>query len=149
MERLQTGPEGLTDAEASQRLSRYGARVLWEKKHYSALALFLSQFKSPIILLLIFAAFLSFALQEREEASIILVIIAVSGVLGFWQENSAESAVSRLLEMVRVRATVVRGGEEKDVPHRGGGAGGCGGSEGGGRDPRGPQGRHLQGPIRQ
>lgn len=74
---LETNPEGLTQGEALARRSRIGLNVLSAKKHSGGLFLFLSQFKSPIILILIFAAGLSFFLHDPADALIILSIVLV------------------------------------------------------------------------
>jgi len=66
--------------------------------------LFLSQFKSPITLLLIAAALLSMGLRDLADAVIILIIILISSFLGFWQEKGAENAVEELLKMLQIRS---------------------------------------------
>jgi P-type Mg2+ transporter len=116
LERLGQGKDGLSGEEARIRLERYGKNTLRSGMESSPLLLLLSQFKSPIVLLLIFAACLSFFLRETVEATIILAIIFISGVLGFWQERRAADAVDKLLAVVRVKATTVRDGKEVDVP---------------------------------
>ncbi len=75
--------------------------------------IFLTQFNSPITLLLIFAAILSAALHDATDAIIILIIVAVSGLLGFWQEFGAANAAGRLMRLVAVTSTVRRGGTTK------------------------------------
>jgi len=102
--------------EVQQRLLRYGSNLLKPKKKSDALTLLLAQFKSPIILILIFAAGLSFFLHNPIDALIILVIVLVSGFLGFWQERGAVNAVEKLYAIVQIRATVVRDGDSKEVP---------------------------------
>jgi P-type Mg2+ transporter len=75
----------------------------------------LNQFKSPIILILIFAAVLSIFLQDRLDAIIILTIVFISGLLGFWQEQGASNAVEKLLALVQVKATVLREGQSQEI----------------------------------
>ncbi len=116
LKQLNTTPEGLTGNEARQRLERYGSNLLTPKKRSDAPTVLLSQFKSPIILLLIFAAVLSSFLSDPVNASIILIIIFISGFLGFWQEWSAANVIEKLLSTVRVNATVIRDGSKKEVP---------------------------------
>ncbi len=116
LRQLNTAENGLTEPEAENRLKRYGPNTLREKKESSALTLLLSQFKSPIILLLLFSAILSFYLSQGVQALIIVSILLISGMLGFWQEYTATDAVSRLLEMVQIKATVLRNGSQKEVP---------------------------------
>src|SRR6266699_4248244 len=113
---LQTSQQGLTSDEAQQRLKRYGANSLKPKKQATTLTLLLNQFKSPIILILVFAAGLSFFLQDPQDAIIILVIVLVSGLLSFWQERGASNAVEKLLATVQIRATVLRDGTSTEVP---------------------------------
>ncbi len=115
-ERLQTSREGLTEEEARRRLERFGANILKPRRHAGAFRLLLSQYKSPIILLLLFACLLSFALQDHLDASIILAIILASGLLSFWQEYGANQATAKLLALVRLRATVCRQGPPEEIP---------------------------------
>jgi len=116
LQQLQTTPEGLTSDEAAKRLVQYGSNLVKPKKRSDALALLLAQFKSPIILILIVAAVLSFFLSDPVDAVIILVIILVSSLLGFWQERSACDAVKKLLAIVQTKATVLRDGGQKEIP---------------------------------
>ena len=113
---LDTKQKGLGEGEAQQRLKLHGANLLKARKKSYPILLLLSQFKSPIILLLVFAACLSLYLHQVADASIILVIILISGLLGFWQERSAADAIARLLEIVQIKAAVLRGGTQKEVP---------------------------------
>ncbi len=106
---------GLDEKEAQKRLKQYGANLLKPSKRLHSLSLLFSQFKSPIILLLIFAAILSFYLHEVTGASIILIIISISGLLGFWQERRAADAVAGLLSIIQIKASVLRDGEQKEV----------------------------------
>jgi Mg2+-importing ATPase len=116
LQQLQTTPQGLMSDEVRQRLLRYGSNLLKPKRKSDALTLLLAQFKSPIILILIFAAGLSFFLHNPMDATIILVIVLVSGFLGFWQEQGAAHAIEKLIAIVQVKATVIRDGDSKEVP---------------------------------
>ena len=113
---LQTSTEGLTAQEANLRLQRYGPNLLNQQKKSEGLALFLVQFKSPIIIILLFAVGLSLFLQDVTNSLIIFVIILVSGFLGFWQEHRASSAVKKLLTLVQITTTVIRDGVQKEIP---------------------------------
>jgi P-type Mg2+ transporter len=108
---------GLSRLDAKQRLSEYGANSLKQRRKSSALMLLLDQFKSPIILILIFAAVLSIFLQDAADAIIILAIVLISGLLGFWQERGASNAVEKLLALVQVKATVLRDGRSQEIPN--------------------------------
>ena len=113
---LGTASGGLSGEEARQRLVHYGSNRLKPQKQTSAPALLLAQFRSPLILLLLFATVLSFFLHDPVNALIILTIVLASGLLGFWQEHSATRAVEQLLAMVRVKATALRDGKAAEVP---------------------------------
>ena len=113
---LQTTAQGLTSEEARQRLDRYGPNLVKPKKRYDFITLLWAQFKSPIILILAFAAVLSFFLHDQSTAIIVLVIIIVSGLLGFWQEYGAMNAVKKLVSLVQVKATVLRDGNSVELP---------------------------------
>jgi magnesium-translocating P-type ATPase len=116
LQKLETTKEGLKGDEAIKRLARYGANLLKPPKRSDALTLLLSQFKSPIILILFFATGLSFFLRDPADAIIILSIVLVSGMLGFWQERGASNAVKKLLSIVRIKAAVMRDGKSIDIP---------------------------------
>jgi len=116
LQKLQTTKEGLTSDEATHRLARYGADLLKPQKRSDVLTLLLAQFNSPIILILFFATGLSFLLRDPVDAFIILSIIFISGLLGFWQERSASNAVDNLLSIVRIKAAVLRDGITREIP---------------------------------
>jgi P-type Mg2+ transporter len=116
LQRLDATPRGLASAQASVRLDRLGSNLLQPGKRIGEIALLLGQFKSPLILILVLAAGLSFFLHDPADALIILGIVLASGVLGFWQERGAAHAVDKLLAVVETKATVLRDGAEKEVP---------------------------------
>ncbi len=112
---LGTAEGGLTQNEAQRRLADAAASRLVGGHRVNNLALLLRQFKSPIILILLFAVCLSFFLRDATDALIILSIILVSALLGFWQERGAANAVQKLLAMVQVTVTVLRDGCRMEV----------------------------------
>ena len=116
LQHLETAKEGLSSEEARQRLTRYGSNLLKPQKRSDVFTLLLAQFKSPLILILLFATGLSFFLHDPVNALIILTIVLVSGFLGFWQEHSATNAVKQLLAMVQIKATVLRDGDPHEIP---------------------------------
>ncbi len=108
--------KGLSAGEAEARLKQYGPNTFKAHSSSSSVILFLSQFKSPITLLLIAAALLSMVLSEFTYAVIILIIILISSMLGFWQEKGAANAVDELLKMVQIKCRILRDGKEDDLP---------------------------------
>ena len=75
--------EGLKSTDAETRLAQVGRNVLKAKKQATALGLFLNQFKSPIILILVFAALVSLVLRDWVDATIVLLIVLGSATLSF------------------------------------------------------------------
>jgi Mg2+-importing ATPase len=116
LRQLDTTPQGLASAEVERRLDRVGPNVLQARMRAGELILLLGQFKSPLILILLFAAGLSFFLRDPADALIILGIVLASGVLGFWQERGAAHAVDKLLAVVQTKATALRDGTQKEIP---------------------------------
>ena len=106
---------GLTSNDAKKRIIQYGANRLNPQKRAGAFTLLISQFKSPIILILLFATGLSVFLHDPADALIILLIVLVSGLLGFWQEYSASNAVEKLLAIVQIKAAVIRDGNQLEI----------------------------------
>lgn len=114
-ELLSTAPEGLPEDEAQARLARYGANRLQEEKT-SKLALFLRQFKSLLIYVLIVAAVIALVVSDIKDFFIIVFIIAVNSLIGFWQERKAEASLDALKKLTASRVRVLRGGDEKVIP---------------------------------
>jgi Mg2+-importing ATPase len=113
---LQTASGGLTTNEAKKRLISYGANRLKPQKRSDTFPLLIAQFKSPIILILLFATVLSLFLHNIVDASIILVIVLISGLLGFWQEHDASNAVAKLLAIVQIKTAILRDESQQEIP---------------------------------
>jgi Mg2+-importing ATPase len=116
MARLGSGPAGLTGAEASARRARLGPTPLQRRQRTDALSLLVRQFESPIVLILVFATIVSGVLGDATDAVIILSIIVLSGLLGFWQERGASRSVEALLAVVQVGVEVRRDGATVEIP---------------------------------
>jgi len=116
LKQLSCSANGLTDGEAVKRLNEYGPNTIKTSSNASALLLFLSQFKSPVTLLLIIAALLSAGLGDVPDTVIILTIVLISSFLGFWQEKGAADAVKELLKLVQLHCTVLRAQQKKELP---------------------------------
>jgi len=112
---LGTSRQGLSSEEAGKRLARFGANLLKPKKRTDALTLLVSQFRSPLILILAFAAGLAFLTGDRADAFIIFFIVLAGGILGFWQEKGASDAVRELMSIVRIQATALRDGRPREI----------------------------------
>ena len=110
---LGSGPGGLSSERAAARLSLVGPNSVEDASHLSALRLMLRQFESPLVLILIFGATISLALQQWVDSAIILTIVLGSTLLGFFQEHRASAAVQALKRRLALTCRVMRDGVER------------------------------------
>jgi len=113
---LNSSEKGLSSEEAENRLEKYGKNELKEEEKTSVVKLFLSQFKSFLIIILMAAALVSIFLGELIDAFVILFTVLLAGVLGFIQEYRAEESIKLLKSLTSPEAMVVRDGKEVKVP---------------------------------
>ena len=113
---LASSPDGLSSREAAARLERIGRNRLGPRRQTGTLVLLLRQFDSPIILILVVASLLALFLGDLIDAGIILAIVLLSGLLGFWRERGAAGAVEALRDLVRTEAEVRRDGRVLSIP---------------------------------
>ena len=104
---LETSKEGLSQAAAETNLSLYGLNEIKEKKH-NLFGLFLAQFRSPLVYVLVVAALLSLFLGNIHEGLLILLIILINSSIGFWQEVKALASIKALRKLTESRTQVKR-----------------------------------------
>jgi Ca2+-transporting ATPase len=109
---------GLSEAEVEARLLQYGANELKGKEKAPPVLVFLRQFLSPLIYVLIAAVIISFAVQHYMDALVILGVLLLNAIVSFMQESRAEKAMEALVRMTAPRAKVKRDGELKQIPAR-------------------------------
>lgn len=115
--KLQTDREkGLEQKEAARRLELVGPNQLIQQKRISPVAIFLSQFKDFMVLVLMAATIISGLLGEYADAITIMAIIIINAILGFVQEFRAEKSMEALKKLIAPEATVKREGETVRVP---------------------------------
>jgi Ca2+-transporting ATPase len=112
---LKTSETGLSSEEASNRLLKYGKNELKEEEKISVVKLFLSQFKSFLIIILLAAALVSAILGELIDSFVILFTVILACVLGFVQEYRAEESIKLLKSLTSPEALVLRNGREIKV----------------------------------
>ena len=112
---LKTEKEGLTEREAEIRLEKYGFNEIKQGKKISPIKIFLNQFKSFIIYILLFALAFSIFVGETVEAIVIAAIVVANAIIGFRQEYNAEKSIEALKKLTSLKATVVRDGKEKNI----------------------------------
>lgn len=106
---------GLDENEAKERLKKYGLNKLSEEKGRTPLEIFISQFKSLLIIILIFATVISFFLGDIIESIAILFVVLLNALLGYIQEYRADQSVKALKELVAPVAVVLRNGKRKEI----------------------------------
>ena len=109
---------GLTESEAKERLTKYGVNELKAKKKTPPVIVFLKQFLSPLIYVLLAAAIISFIVQHFIDAWVIIGVLLANAIVGFVQETRAEKAMEALSRLAAPKAKVKRDGVLKQIPAR-------------------------------
>jgi len=108
---LNASIEGLSISQAQQRLEEYGTNELTQKKSIPKWIIFLEQFKSPLVWILIGAIIISLLLKEYSDATIIGVVLIANAIFGYIQEEKAEKSIESLKRLASLKAKVIRGGQ--------------------------------------
>ena len=112
---LKTADSGLSRAEAKRRLAKHGPNKLPEEKRLTRLKIFLDQFKSPLIYILLIAAAITLFLRDFIDMGVILATVFLNTVIGFFEENKAERAIERLKLVLEYKTKVLRDGREYKI----------------------------------
>ena len=115
---LGTTPNGLSSQEAGRRLLRDGTNELRERRTLGKLQVLWNQLRSPLLLLLLFAAAASLATRDWFDAAVVFVIVAATAGIGYVREYQAQTAAAKLSARVQAHATVQRDGVPVTVPVR-------------------------------
>jgi Ca2+-transporting ATPase len=115
LKELKADINGLSEKEAEKRIKKYGPNELPKEKPLGKLAIFLSQFKSPLIYILLIAGLISFVLRDWVDMGVIFGAVFLNTVIGFIQENKANNTLNKLKRLIRHKAYVLRGGQEREV----------------------------------
>jgi len=118
LERLETTENGLPSEEAARRLAQNGPNEVQGEKQVPAWRIFLRQFKSPLILILLFASAISYYFGDARQVIMIGIMVGMSSALAFYQEYRSERALRLLRKKLTRYATVVRGGKTMSVDAR-------------------------------
>jgi P-type Ca2+ transporter type 2C len=112
---LKATDKGLSSHEAEQRLSKYGLNELTVEEGISPFKIFIEQFASPLVWILVAALAISLFLHEYVDATVIGLIIVINAILGFFQEYKAEKAIEALKRLASLKATVLRNGKASKI----------------------------------
>jgi len=116
LQALQTAPVGLTETEAAARLEKYGPNeVAHERKHEWLHRLWVA-IRNPLVILLTVLATLSYLTDDFAGGTVMMVMVVLGVALRFIQETKAGNAAAKLKAMIKVTATVLRDGQQKEVP---------------------------------
>lgn len=113
--RAKSSEKGLSVLEFNQRFKEFGHNVLPQEKPYSKIRLFLSQFNSPLMYILLTTVAISFLLKHYSDSIFIMVVLLINTTVGFYQENKANKSLLALKKMVKIRARVMRDGHEREM----------------------------------
>jgi len=112
---LNTSIDGLSSSEVEKRKKEYGKNTLPKKKKDGIIKIFFSEFKDPIIILLMFAVLASLIAGETLDALAIVFIVLIDIIMGTYQENKANNTAEALEKLVTVKVKVVRDGEVVEI----------------------------------
>ncbi|TSC94008.1 MAG: calcium-translocating P-type ATPase [Parcubacteria group bacterium Licking1014_1] len=107
--------DGLASTETTERLKKFGRNTLPQEKPYSKMRLFLSQFNSSLMYILLATVVISLSLKHYSDTIFIAVVLLINTTVGFYQENKANQSLLALKKMVKIRAKVWRNGYEKEI----------------------------------
>ena len=106
---------GVSEEDVSFRRSKYGKNNLTESKKESKLVRFLKQFNNSVIYILLVAGVLTLFMGHISDTVVIGIVVLVNALIGYIQENKAESAISKIKQMLVVNATVFRNSQRLDI----------------------------------
>src|SRR3989344_4398487 len=115
---LKSSEHGLSPEEAIRRLKEYGQNKLPDAKVEGYSVIFLRQFKSPLIYILLVASAAIFIMGETVDAGIILFVLLFNALVGTIQEGKAQNTLLALKKFAETDATILRGGKEIIVPDK-------------------------------
>ena len=115
LSRLGTSPSGLTSAEAQNRLNVYGRNEIAKRKKRTAIVEFLLHFRSPLVIILLFAGLIAGFLGEMTSTAIIFSIVLMSVLLDYYQETKAVRTAEALRQRVPTTATILRDGVKREI----------------------------------
>ncbi len=120
LKKVQSSKKGLSDGEARKRLDLFGYNRLEQRKKTSALKLFLDQFNNALVIILLVAAAISFAISYLEhgeylDSILIVTIVFANAIFGFIQEYKAEKTIETLSKLAAPKARVLRNGKEEHL----------------------------------
>lgn len=112
---LQTSHSGLSAEEAARRLGEHGPNTLEQERKFSLIKLMIHQFTDPLIYILLIAAAVTAFLQDWVDTAVIMAVVILNAIVGFFQELKAEKAISALKSLAAPKAVVIRDGHVQEI----------------------------------
>lgn len=112
--KLKSSEEGLTQKEFEKRLKKEGENKLSEAESVSAFKILFSQFKNPLVIIILVAMFFSFLIGHLTDAFFIVLVVLINATVGFIQEYKAEKVLKKLSQSVKFYCKVLRDGRRKE-----------------------------------
>jgi Ca2+-transporting ATPase len=107
--------EGLSEKEVFERRKKYGQNIFPQKEKVQSFQILISQFKNPLIYILLFVGFISLIFKEFFDFGLIIVVVILNIAMGFFQEYNAKKTLIALKSILKPKATVIREGEKKEI----------------------------------
>jgi Mg2+-importing ATPase len=115
LQQLGTGKDGLSESEARERLKQYGPNEVAKEKRKSVLIRLLSNFKNPLVILLLVLGSISYLTGDMRATTMIFIMVLLGVVLRFFQELRSDIAAEKLKAMVSTSTTVLRDDKKKEI----------------------------------
>lgn len=115
LEKFSANIEGLTSEEAKERLKQYGQNKVAKKQNWSWFSILLAQFNDALVWILLVAGSLSFVFGELRDTTIILLIVGINALIGFFQEYKAEKTLENIRQLASDKAVVLRDGQRVEI----------------------------------
>jgi len=106
---------GLSEKQALELKNKFGDNILPARKNYSWLRILLSQFKSPLIYILVFVSLISIYLKEYVDSVLLVLVVVLNVAMGFYQEYSAQKTLADLSKILKPKTIVIRDGKRKKI----------------------------------
>ena len=116
LESLNTSPSGLSQAEAESRFEEHGPNVVAQEVHHSWVFRLLVTLRNPLVILLSALATISFITGDVRAGTVMCLMVVLGVMLRFVQESRADTAAAKLKAMIKVTATVIRDGQQAEMP---------------------------------
>lgn len=107
--------QSLTFNEAQEKQLQYGKNILPEEKAIPVIKIFFAQFANPLVYILCFAALISFFLQKYFDIALILSVVVVNAIMGFFQENKTQKTLLALKKLIKPNAKVFRDNKKQEI----------------------------------